>query len=266
MSCALGKAALKLHKKVIPHLQELFDGKPDNQKEYLRSRVEVSVTVKTGLPISSYFKLVQALGEHLVTHDGFKSACERLGYQLTYKYVSIPQWLSLLEAVDLYAKKSSHLYYLAEPGHGIEDDEKLFRRAHLQWRMLLNLIGYSNINIQKAITRGTAKERLKAWQQDFRATGVPRHVWQVRWTLQFCKQGDLDSAQQLHQQVYWIYNFYTKCYTIKGTRQEIKFTGKSATDVLMQAFFAWDRRVAISHVYLTVDAEHDMPNIDFQKI
>jgi len=272
VSHALGKAALKLHKTVIPHLQETFSDNLNNQEEYLRTRVEISVTVKTGLPLSCYLELVQVLGEHLLTHDGFKRTCRQLGYKLTYKYVSIPQWLLLLGAVDLYAQKSSHLYNLAKPGHPIEGHPKLFRRAHLQWRMLLNLIGYSNISIQKAITRDWAdeidlnEERRKAWKQDFCAGKISRHVWEEQWTLQFSKQAQLNLVQQLHQQVHWTYFSHNKLYAIKGVQHEIKFSGKSATDVLMQAFFAWDGRVAISTVYEIADAGDKRPNIQFVKI
>lgn len=267
MSWALGQAAIKLHKKVIPHLHDFFDGKPENQKEYLRTRVEVSVTIKTGLPISCYLELVQCLGEHLLTHDGFKQVCNRLGFKLTYKYVSIPQWLSLLGAVDLFVQKSSHLYYLAKPGHAIDHDQELFQHAHRQWRMLLNLIGYSNISIQKAITReATVEELLTTWQKDFRITQVPTNIWQVQWTLRFVDQDQLNSVQQLHQQVHWSYNSSSKCYFIRSNKKSILFAATSATDVLMQAYCAWDHKKTISLVYATADAKHKRPNIVFVKI
>lgn len=90
VSHQLGKAALHLNERIIPHLQELLRDNPAHQAEYLRSRDEVSITVNANQPRARYLHLVQLLGQHLLTQGGFKHVCKQLGYQnVAFKYISV---------------------------------------------------------------------------------------------------------------------------------------------------------------------------------
>lgn len=265
LSHRLGKAALQLHASVIPCLQKLFLDKPQAQEEYLRSRIEVSIKIRTGLPVASYLKLVQLLGQHLLTREGFYNTCLQLGFAPTYKFISVQQWLIILASVDTYAKVNTHLYKLAEQGHAIEDQKQAFSQAHLQWRTLLNFIGFSNFNIQEAIKQ-EHKILLQAWNKDFLNSNISAEVWTKRWVIRFAQSSMLKLAQELLNQVYWSYNTYNKVYTIKGPKYQILFSGQSASYVFLQALLEWGGKKEIKDLYLTAAKGQPKPNIVLERI
>lgn len=250
---------------MIPSLQKLFLDKFQAQEEYLRSRIEVSVKIRTGLPVASYLKLVQLLGQHLLTREGFHNTCLQLGFAPTYKFISVQQWLTVLASVDTYTKHKTHLYKLAKPGHAIEDQRQAFSQAHLQWRMLLNFIGFSNFSVQEAMKQ-EHKTLLQAWNKDLFNSNIPAEVWTKRWVIRFAQSSMLKLAQQLLNQVYWSYNTHNEVYTIKGPKYQILFSGQSASDVFLQALLEWGGKKEIKDLYLIAAKGQPKPNIVLEKL
>lgn len=262
LSHRLGKAAVRLQKKIIPYLQDLLRNKSSSQAELLHSRLEVSIEVNAGQPLSSYFKLVQLLSQHLLTRDGFKNTCTQLGYEATFKYIAVEDWLNVLASVNHFATNSSHLYDLAKRGNPIDD----LKYAHTQWHTLLNLVGFSNINTSKMLTRSTKEERLQAWQEDFINT-VSSDVWTTEVVILIDKT-HYKAAKLLLAHLCWSYNSYNHVYQLKNPKHQIISSGTSVEFVFLKAFMRWNqKKESISQVFLTSqDQQQQKPNIVLQKI
>lgn len=206
---------MHLQEKIIPFLKKLLCDNRSSQAEFLHSRLEVSIEVNTGQPLSSYLKLVQLLSQHLLTRDGFKDTCARLGFEATFKYIAVHDWLNMLASVNHFAMHSSHLYNLAKCGNPIEQ----LKNAHIQWRTLLNLVGFSNISTSTMLTRSTEEERRQAWQEDFINT-IPVSVWMTEVVSKINK--DLyKAAKLLLAHLCWSYNSYNHTYQLKNPQHQI---------------------------------------------
>lgn len=253
---------MRLQEKIIPFLEKLLRDNRSSQAEFLRSRLEVSIEVNTGQPLSSYLKLVQLLSQHLLTRDGFKNTCARLGFEATFKYIAVHDWLNMLASVNHFATHSSHLYNLAKRGHPIEH----LQNAHTQWRTLLNLVGFSNISTSTMLTRSTKEERLQAWQEDFINT-IPASVWTMEVVIKIDK--DLyKAAKLLLAHLCWSYNPHNNSYQLKNPQHQIICSSNSAELVFLKALVRWNRKEeSISQVFLTSpNQQQQKPNIVLQKI
>lgn len=266
LSHSLGKAAVRLQDKIIPFLKKLLWDNRSSQAEFLRSRLEVSIEINAGQPLSSYLKLVQLLSQHLLTRDGFKNTCAQLGFEATFKYIAVHDWLNMLASVNHFATHSSHLYNLAKRGNPIEQ----LKNAHIQWRTLLNLVGFSNISTSTMLTRSTKEERLQAWQEDFINTGIRASVSTKEVVIKINKNL-YKAAKLLLAHLCWSYNSYNHVYQLKNPQHQIIITSHSAKQVFLEALVWWNgQEETISQVFLTTQNQQQQqqqkPNIVLRKI